>query len=91
MGGWTTWAAVFGGFILFRFMQYQVKLFESFRSVQEILADNVVFENGGTIYENMTEGGCKFTTQFEWKKNEDGSLAFPEGLKKFMKRGSHRT
>jgi hypothetical protein len=39
----------------------------------------------------MNEQGCKFPPGFKWKHDEDGSLMFPEELKKFTERRVHKT
>ena len=64
-------------------------LLDSFHSAQAIMVECIEFSNDGTMYDNMSEDGCKFNDDFKWKSNEDGSLFFPNELKKFTQRGSH--
>ena len=69
-----------------RLMQYNYKLFKCFNDVREILDNYVEFENEGDLFADMSEEGCKFDNYFKWKRNEDGSLVFPEEMKKFTER-----
>jgi hypothetical protein len=87
---WALFGLMFGSYFMMKYALYTAMLLQSFNSVQAILVDNIEFDNDETIYDNVTEEGGKFTSNFRWKKDESGRLNFPEELKKFSKRASHK-
>jgi hypothetical protein len=67
---WTKIIVILGAWFFYRIFAYYKEVQDSLKEVQEIIKNCIDFEGDGNMYDNVTENGSKFSTNFKWKTDE---------------------